>query len=150
MPTYELPTAGSEKGYKIEKKEVRLATLGEATFQALDHDRKIASDEAHTAKLFNEYLMSFFAEYSRANNKGEVLDPEKLVATDLSYDREDLLKFRESVHNIILLLDAVNEASKLPKYTEYTRKFRDVLLETEKKLNKIEVKKNSESEQLAA
>jgi len=145
MTTFELdPT-----GYNIEKTKVELAPSAEIAYQSIKKSLKMPLDQANKEYYFSTYLDVFFAEYNRINKKGEVLDPKNLSITDIYYDRDDLLKFKDSVQNIIFVLDEANIETPLPEYLEYTRKLQFILAEAEKNLEKIEMKMD-ENTQIAA
>jgi hypothetical protein len=126
-------------GYNIEKSKVELDPSAEIAYQSIKKSLKMPLDQSNKEYYFSTYLDVFFAEYNRINKKGEILDPKNLSVTDISYDRDDLLKFKDSVQNIIFVLDEANIETPLPEYPEYTRKLHFILSETEKKLEKIEL-----------
>ena len=136
-------------GYNIEKSKVELDPSAEIAYQSIKKSLSMPSDQANIESLFNTYLGNFFAEYNHINKKGEILDPKNLSVTDISYDRDDLLKFKDSVQNIIFVLDEANIETPLPEYLEYTRKLQFILAEAEKNLEKIEMKMD-ENTQIAA
>jgi hypothetical protein len=126
-------------GYNIEKSKVELDPSAEIAYQSIKKSLSMPSDQANIEGLFNTYLGNFFAEYNRINKKGEILDPKNLSVTDISYDRDDLLKFKDSVQNIIFVLDEANSETPLTDYLEYIKQLQFILSETEKKLEKIEL-----------
>jgi hypothetical protein len=126
-------------GYNIEKSKVELDPSAEIAYQSIKKSLKMPLDQSNKEYYFSTYLDVFFAEYNRINKKGEILDPKNLSVTDISYDRDDLLKFKDSVQNIIFVLDEANSETPLTDYLEYIKQLQFILSETEKKLEKIEL-----------
>ena len=145
MTIFELDPAG----YNIEKTEVELAPSAESTYQAIKKSLAMPLDQANKEYYFDTYLDIFFAEYNRLKRKGEVLDPKNISITDISYDRDDLLKFKDSVQNIIFVLDESNSETPIPEYLDYTRQLRAMLSETENNLQKVEMKMNENRQEAA-